>query len=182
MFFSHLNTIISFIFTKNITEIFQVSQKIWIFTSLILTFLSIFWIFLPLIATKNNVSMYNIISAFFDLEWFYIGWLKIVLSYNNIGLVLLSIRRLRVHIDPPREITFRKPALEPYSWNKIIKTVPSRRTYNCAHVHTWVAVKKQLRYTWFCWKKSMRVFKSGATYNKQIKLFLDTKPFFIFIM
>ena len=56
------------IFTKTFIEIHHLSQKIWIFTSLILTFSSIFLIFLPLLATENDTSIYNIISAFFDLE------------------------------------------------------------------------------------------------------------------
>ena len=63
----------SFIFPilQNFIEIHQVSRKMWIFTSLILTvFVNFFYFFWPLLATKktNNASIYKIISAFF-LTW-----------------------------------------------------------------------------------------------------------------
>ena len=68
-----INIIISYIFPENFIEIYQVSQKIWVFISLILIiFVNILDIFtFTCYKATNDVSIYQKISAVF--------WLGIIL-------------------------------------------------------------------------------------------------------
>ena len=64
------NIIISYIFPDNFTEIHQVPQKIWIFTSSISTIFVNFLICLPLLATKkaNDISLHKMITLKSNLK------------------------------------------------------------------------------------------------------------------
>ena len=59
------NMIINYVFSENFIEIHQVSQKIRIFTSSVLTIFVNFWGYFSLLLKNTDVSIYEIISAVF---------------------------------------------------------------------------------------------------------------------
>ena len=107
MFFSHFPHHHKIHFPEKFIEIFQVCQKIWIFISLILTILVIFFFFnLNLLQKTNDVSISEIISAIN------------IRIYINIVLVLLPIWWFGESCWPTQiKLVSKRPALEPWSWN-----------------------------------------------------------------
>ena len=114
--FSHFQYPHKLIFPKNFTEINQISQRIWTFT---LKF-CVFWIFLPLLATKKLMvsAFIKLYQQFFDFELFFTGCLRTIFSYINMqhqdlkhqGILYMThimknrwIRRNPKNHDPLRE-------------------------------------------------------------------------------
>ena len=110
-FLVNFNIILSFIFPENFTKTHQVSQKIWILISSILTIFVNFLDFFTFICYKktNDGSIYNIISAVF---WLGIILDKLLRNCNRLYSCCIRSSNMKVGsvvLTHPRQITFEKP-------------------------------------------------------------------------
>ena len=113
------NIIIWYNFPERFIEINQVSQKLWIFPSSILTILVKFLDIFTIISynKSNDVSISKIMPAVF-----------------RPGIILDRLLKNYIKLQWPEKLQSKRPALKPLSWNNIItNTVFSRRKYNCAY-------------------------------------------------
>ena len=113
-----------YIFPKNFIEIRHVSQKTWVFASSILTiFINLLDVLTFTYCEKtNDVSICTIISAiFFDLDGLHKNYMKLhyywISLFSNMKVVGESYWPTQCKV-----YTLKNSALEPSSWNKIIKT------------------------------------------------------------
>ena len=84
-----------------------------------------------------NIWLASLISAVF--------WLVIILDRLLKNGTVLPVWRLGGSYWPTQNKSpSKRPVSESKSWNKIIKTVPSKRTYNCAHVKLFHKIMKTM--------------------------------------
>ena len=110
VFLVTFNIIICYNFPENFIEIHQVSQKLWIFTSSILTILANFLDIFTFTCYKksNDVSIYKIISAVFWLGIILDRLLKNCIKLYKYWISCSSNMKVGGYNDPPRINYFQK--------------------------------------------------------------------------